>query len=279
MNTTTDININRTISFEMHKPKMATASTGKNGNPWEPRKLSSYKDLTLQPECLSRKMRFQEGDNWVRVVPPLSGSKFEWMMAIHALDFEGGRFAHPKTLRAGAKCVYDEAYEWAKHNCPSGLYTKANKSGVRLLSDPLSLCWIIAEESSQPVARLLVASGYDGSRGGTPGLGWRIWKAIIDHDTSKSPVPDAVHPDTGVRICINKAKVKGNPRPIYTVGVGRQPSPILPLLNAMSPEERALLTPLENVVRILTDEQEWECLAKVMAPDTVNQIKAEITLV
>ncbi len=273
------MNTNRLIAFEMRDNNAASISSAIQGGPWaRPKPESSFLDLAIKPEFHGRKMRFKEGDNWIRVVPALAGSKFEWMMAIQAINFEGGRFAHPKTLTPGAKSVFDLAYGWSKVNAPTGLYCKANKEGVRLLSDPQSLCWVIAEEDSKPVARLLIASGYNGSRGGTAGLGFRVWKEIIEHDTSKSPVPDAIHPDTGLRILVNKQTIKGNPRPVYTVRVGRQPSPILPILNEMESTEISALVPLENVVRTLTVDEEWECLGKVMAPRTAERIRAEVAV-
>jgi len=32
--------------------------------------------------------------------------------------------------------------------------------------------------------------------------------------------------------------------------------------------------PLEDTIRVLTPDEEWQCLAKVMAPSTVEQIRA-----
>lgn len=193
------------------------------------------------------------------------------------LAFEGGRFAHPKTLERGARSVFDEAYQWAKEHCPESLYSKSNKeNGVRLLSDPLFQCWVIAEEDGRSVLRLIQASGYDGSRLGTTGLGYRVWKAIEDHDESGSSIPDAIDPEKGVRVCIEQTLVKGKGRPQYSVRVGRQPAPMGPILEAMDSEEKSILVPLENTIRRLSQEEEWTCLAKVIAPDTVKKIRADV---
>ena len=136
-----------------------------------------YEDRILKPEYNARRFRFESGLNWFRVVPALKASKHGWTLPIHVLEFEGGRFAHPKTLHKGARSVFDHAYAWARENHPESLYCKANKDGARLLTDPMSVVWVIVEEEGKSVARLLLASGYDGSRGGTPGLGYQIWKA------------------------------------------------------------------------------------------------------
>ena len=44
----------------------------------------------------------------------------------------------------------------------------------------------------------------------------------------------------------------------------------------MEADEIAALCPIENVVRELTGEEEWQCLAKVIAPETVALIRASL---
>ena len=141
----------------------------------------------------------------------------------------------------------------------------------------MCLFWaIVVEEGEQPLARLFLGSGYDGSRGGVPGLGYQIWTMTREHDEGGNLVTDAVHPKSGVLLCVDKTQSKSAKYPNYKLRLGRQPAPVDTLLAKMEPEELAALCPLENVVRELTAEEEWHCLAKVVAPETVALIRASL---
>ena len=158
------------------------------------------------------------------------------MMPIHVLKFEDGRCNHPRTHKRNARSVFDRAYSWMKQNHPDGLYSKANKEGgIRLLSDPMSLFWaIIVREGEKPLARLFLGSGYDGARGGAPGLGYDIWQLTRELDEDGKPVADVTNPAEGRMICVEKTMPKGSRYPSYSLRVGRQPAPIADLLAKMS---------------------------------------------
>jgi len=257
------------------------ASPDENNNnettPWVTPKKSTYQDLVLKPEYEARRLRFPLGTTWLRIVPALQSSMHGWMFPIHVLNFEGGRFAHPKTLRKNAKSVFDHAYEWAKEHHPDSLYRKENKTGARFLTDPMCVFWTIVEEGGKHVARLLLASGYDGSRGGVPGLGYQIWRMTRERDESGALVTDAIAPDAGMLVSIEKTQPKGAKYPSYALRLGRQPAPMNALLSKMEAGEVGALCPLENVVRELTHEEEWRCLERVIAPDTVTEIRTSLT--
>ena len=258
-------------------PETDATNNNETTTPWATPKASNYEDMVLKPEYAARRLKFQVGQTWMRIVPAIKSSAHGWMMPIHALNYEGGRFAHPKTHRRNAKSVFDHAYIWTKQNHPDGLYSKANKAGIRLLSDPMSLFWaIVVAEGEKPLARLFLGSGYDGSRGGVPGLGYQIWKMSREHDENGNLVTDAAHPKSGVLVCVEKTKSQSAKYPNYKLRLGRQPAPVDDLLAKMAPEEIAALCPLENVVRELTGEEEWQCLAKVIAPETVALIRASL---
>ena len=245
--------------------------------PWAKPKESNYTDLVLKSEYEARRLRFPVGQTWMRIVPALKTSAHGWMVPIHSLNFEGGRFAHPKTHRRNAKSVFDHAYSWTKQNHPDGLYSKANKAGIRLLSDPVCLFWtVVVQEGEKPLTRLFLGSGYDASRGGVPGIGYQLWKLTREYDEGGNLVTDAVHPKSGVLVCVEKTKSQSAKYPNYKLRLGRQPAPVDNLLAKMDPEEVAALCPLENVVRELSSEEEWQCLAKVIAPETVALIRASL---
>lgn len=238
-------------------------------NPWENRKKSNFEDLILKEEYRSRRLRFEPGITWLRILPAFKSSPFGWMLGVHALSFESGQFAHPKTLHPNARSVWDYAYSWAKENHPQALYSKTNKAGIRLLTDPVCVFWALVEQEGYYVARLFQGSGYDGSRGGAPGLGHQIWKLTRDVDEEGNLVAEPTHPERGVLIGVERTKTKGSQYPSYALRVGRQPAPVADVLGRTSDEEIEVLRPLEQVIHEVTLDEEWQFLAKVMSPEHV----------
>ncbi len=245
-------------------------------SPWAQPRRNTYEDLILKPEYIERTLRFPAGQTWMRIVPALAASMHGWMLPLHVLEFSRGRFCHPRTLKRNAKSAFDHTYAWTKENAPEALYSKTNKSGVRLLTNPMCLFWVLVEQEGKYLARLIQASGYDGSRGGAPGLGHKIWQSCQERDETGARVADVVSAEGGVLIGVEKIQLKGAKYPSYHLTLGRQPRPMADLLQHMEPEERTALCPLENVVRELSDEEEWECLAKLVAPETVKRIRESL---
>ncbi len=255
----------------------ATSTTGAAKSPWASPAKSTYQDLILKPEIASRRLKFASGSTWLRVVPALPGSNSSWLHGIHALQYKGGRHAHPRSITAGARGVADLCYGWLKQHQPESLYSKSNKEGYRLLTDPLSLCWVLVEEGGKPVARLLLVSGYDGSRGGSPGLGHDLWQLTQETDEDGKLLGDPSHSTEGVQICVEKRLTPGARYASYTLKRGRVVAPIQDLLAKMDPEEVAVLTPLEQVIHIPTEEEEWELLGKILDAETIEKIRNSTT--
>lgn len=256
----------------------ATTTTEPSTTLWATPKRITYQDLRIKPEFEARRLRFKEGQNWLRIVPPIKPTDHGWMMPLHVLNFEGGRCNHPKTHQKYAKSCFDAAYGWMKEHQPEGLYTKANKAGARLLTDPGALFWAIIEENGKPVARLFLGSGYDGSRGGAPGLGYEIQKLTKELDENGKFVADVIDPKVGRMICVEKTQPPGAKFPSYSLRRGGQPKPMEALFAEMNPEEVAALCPLDHVARELSEEEEWQCLGKVIAPETVAMIRSDIKI-
>lgn len=246
------------------------------GSPWSSKNSGDFLELILKPDYESKRLRFsvRAGGNWFRIVPGMKASIHGWMMPLHVLSFPGGKVLHPKSLKKSTPSVFDYSYGWMKQHQPEALYSKTNRQGARLLTDPVTLCWVLVEEGGKTVARLLMASGYDGSRGGVPGLGYQIWQASKEMDETGSVVADAIAPEAGLRMCVEKTQPKGAKYPSYNLRVGRQPAPIDPMIAEMDPEEIKALIPLENVVREISEEGQWECLARCLPPSTVAEIRA-----
>jgi hypothetical protein len=252
------------------------ATTTNDTSPWTQPKRSVYQDLILKEEYEERRLKLPIGQTWLRLVPAFQSSPFDWMLAVHAVNFDGGKFAHPKTLRRNARSIFDHAYSWCLANAPESLFSKTNKNGVRLLTDPLSIFWCFLEEEGRTVARLFLASGYDGSRGGVAGLGYQLWKMAHEKDETGTLICDAVNHESGVLVCIEKTQPRGAKYPSYSLRRGRQPAPIADFLSKMDDTEIKALCPLEDVVRELSEEEQWKCLEKVIAPKTVAIIRENL---
>lgn len=243
-------------------------------NPWQRPKSDPFRDLILKEEYRSRRLRFELGQTWLRIVPAVPSSPYLWMLGVHALNVPGTLFSHPRTLRHNARSVFDYAYTWLRENDPAALFSKTNKDGIRLLPDPLSVCWVLVETNGRYVARLIQASGYDGSRGGAPGLGSEILRLTESRDETGELMAEPVHPERGVLIAVNKSKAHGAKYPTYSLTVGRQPAPMSAILEKTDPAEIEAICPLEQVIHEVSGEEEWELLAKVVKPKHLEGIRA-----
>ena len=245
-------------------------------SPWTVPAKSSYQDLILKPEFASRRYKFPTGTTWFRVVPALRDSGKGWMLGVHALQYPGGRHVHPRTITPGAKCVFDHAYGWLNEKRRTTCFPNRTRKDIRLLADPVCLFWMLVEEDGKTVARLLLASGYDGSRGGVPGLGHQIWKLTPRARRGWQSLGNPADPKTGAQICVEKRQNPGARYPSYTLRMGRVPAPIDDMIAKMEPQEVAALTPLEQVVHLPGEEEEWKLLEQVIDAKTVEMIRDSV---
>ena len=253
-----------------------TTSQEREISPWVQPKKSTFNDLILKPEFEGRRLRLPMGESWLRLVPALANSPFTWLFVAHVLCFEGGRFAHPKSLRPNAKSVFDHAYAWIRTNHPDQLFSKENKAGIRLLTDPVCLFWVLIQEEGKWVTRLFQGSGYDGSRGGAPGLGYKIWELSREVDEHGEAMPSITDPKSAVMLRIEKSQPKGAKYPSYHLRRGSIVSPIDDRLATMEAEEVDVLCPIEEVVQGLSEEEQWKCLEKLIHKSWVSQIRESL---
>jgi len=246
-------------------------------SPWaSPAGTSEFQDLLLKPEFVSMRYKFPLGETRIRIVPALRDSMYGWMLGVHALNYPGGRHSHPRTLAKKSSSVFDAAYRWHKENQPDSLYSRKNKGGYKLLSDPVSVFWMLVEEDAKPLPRLFVASGYDGSRGGVAGLGHQIWQLCQTAVQKGDPAGNPLNPESGTHLIITKQKQAGARYPGYSVRLGDDPAPLDQLTAQMDPADLALIQRLEDVVYIPTEEEEWQLLQKAVDPETVRNIRASV---
>jgi len=252
-------------------------STPATIDPWNKPTKPTYLDELLKPEFADRQLRLAEGPNWMRIVPATTTASSDWLLGLHALATPTGKFAHPRTLEPSARSIWDAVYGYLKKHEPGKLFSKANPNGLRLLPNPMSLCWVIsgygADDETPLAVRLLMLSGYSGERGGTPGLGYQLYSMAQDRDETGDLAHNIAGTEDGVQVMIEKIVTKESLYPRYVLRAGRQPCPISGLLAKLPKEEAAVLQPLENVVRWMSEDEQWGRLARLMPASDVATIR------
>lgn len=240
--------------------------------PWDRTAHRIYEDLIFKDEFVDRKLKLETGPNWIRIVPALMESN-NWMLHIPAIAMKHGRFAHPRTLTKGGASVFDRAYKWFVANSPGKLFNNSNPSGHRLLCDSLCAFWCLLENTAGKVEARLFLGSANGSHGGPPGLGFRIWNQVTEPDDDTDAISDPVHPNRGALVCIEKTQPTGTKIPTYRLRVGRQPAPIQSYLDRMEPAEIDALRPIEKTIRELSEDEQWEHLARMVGTDVAARIR------
>ncbi len=242
------------------------STTNSNHNP------QKYQDLVFRPEFEHLRLNFPHGLTWIRILPGLGSSAYGWLLPILALEFPGGRFVHPASFDPNKRSAYDIAHKWFLRHKPHLLCSKINKTGFRLW--PVQLCVFWAIEYSQHdnhSLRLVIESFNDGSKG-LPGLAHEIWRKILERDERGLRMHDALHPNNGVMVSVERRKRKNAP-PLDWVRVGRIPHSVDDLLEKVSPVERELLCPLEQVIQEATIEDQWNYLGQLITPELASHIR------
>lgn len=245
-------------------------------DPWKNKAAKTYCDELLKPDFAGRQLKLKEGENWLRIVPALADSSVGWMMGLHTLATPTGKFAHPKTYKPTTRGVWSDVYGHLSKTDPGKLYSKANRDGLRLLPSPMTLFWVITGggegDEQTTAARLLLSSGYSGKRGGSPGLGSQILTMAQERDKDGELYQDIIGVN-GVQICIEKIASKESQFCRYKLRTGRKLLPIDELVASLPDSEAEALQPLENVVRHMSDDEQWERLARILPEPEVAAIR------
>ena len=249
---------------------------GKHKAPWDRTVRSPYEDLIFKDELADKKLILKNGQNWIRVVPALAGSD-NWMTHVTAVAMHHGRFPHPRTFEKGRECVFERAYEWFAANAPEQLYNRSNPEGHRLLCDNLCAFWCLLENKAGGVeSRLFLGSSRKGSPKNEAGLGRRIWQMMTEPDHDVDAITDPLNPEHGAMICIDKTQAPRAKYPVYHLRVGRQAGPIQNLFDRMESSEFKLLRPIEQTIRELSEDEQYEHLVRVVGADTASEIRSSI---
>ncbi len=236
-------------------------------------KSSTYEDLVLVEGYRKYRHRFEPGKTKIRLLPALMGGG-NWMLQIPTLQNQNGRHADPRTVQVGVRSVFDLAFSHMKEKCPTRLFSRANKTGIRLLPSPMSLCWAIVEDSNGIKLRLVLHSFYDGSRGGANGLGNTIYNLVLQAGEKCNLPGHPLNPADGVSLIVERIGGSETKYPSYRVTLADDRGPLQPILDRISEVEHNMLCPVEEIIHILKPEDEWRLLAKVVGDDLAAEIRA-----
>ena len=85
---------------------------------------------------------------------------------------------------------------------------------------------------------------------------------------------NAVDPGKGFQICIEKIQNTGSRYPGYTLSIDKTSTPADDLIEIMDPDEVEAIIPLDSVVNIPSEEEEWKLLENVVDADTIGEIRS-----
>ncbi len=256
--------------------KFAPASGHPLKAPWKLTTRPADEDLIFKDGFT--KLKLENGPNWFRVVPPMMEAD-NWMAYVPVVEMGHGRYVHPSAFRENAKSAFDLAENWYKANAPEEWNSRDNPSGHRFRRRSQAACWCLVENKAGGVhARLFLGSTFEGGgKNGSPaGLGHRLWVKLTEPDPDVDAIADPVDSMEGTMICVEKEQEKGARYPVCHVRVGRRASPIQDLLDRMEPAEFDLLRPVEDTLRELSEEEEWEHLGRVIGGKMADLIRSTV---
>lgn len=230
-----------------------------------------YQDIIFRPEFENLRLNFSRGVTWLRILPGLGGSA--WFFPIQTLEFPGGRFVHPASFDPNRRSVYDVAHKWFLRNRPYLLHSKTNKTGFRLWPKLLCAFWAIEYSEREKLSLRLVLESFNDRSKGQPGLAYEVWRKIFEKDENNLLMGDALHPKNGVMISIERRKRKRPHAPLDWIRMGRIPCSVDAMMEKVSPAERNLLRPLEQVTHHPTTEEQWDYLGRLVTPELAKRIR------
>jgi hypothetical protein len=240
-------------------PKEKTESSG-----------SGFRNLIFKGEAWKLGMKFTKPVTWLRFLPPIAGSKYNWLLRLEVFKDKGGvSFVSPRTFDPKAKDPFYLASKWLKEHKPELLSNRdTNPGGFKLWASPVGVAWCIereAEEGSR--LRIFNSSLYDGVRGGTPGLGANIQRLADTVDTEPGSETlgqkiygDITAPDSGRLVKVDKSKTEKAEYASYTPSIGKNPAPLSDCLGVLTDDEHNSLEPIENLIYVPTEIEIHEIL-------------------
>jgi len=245
----------------------------------------AFRDLVFKEEYKGRKCRFGQGLTWLRFLPAVKPSVYDWMMPVDIhRDINGVTFASPRSLDSNVQTPFDIARMWLyKHNKGALSSRDKNPNGLRLYSQRYGIAWAIEEAAPEGQRlKLFYASLYDGVRGGTTGLGYNVRREADarDNEPGSPTVGQLIHgdvtdPTSGRLVKVERAPTEKNEYASYKAGIGKNPAPVEHFLNLLTDEEMELITPLENTIYIPSEQEMLDILKRYIGDEFYEQIFTE----
>jgi hypothetical protein len=244
-----------------------------------------YEDYTYREGYAELQLKFQQKITWLRFLPAIKGTQYEWILPFNVYKAPEGQthptFVDPKSFEK--PCVWDYAQNWFRKNAPEQLQKRdVNPHGFKLRSTPRGLAWVLVSgNESGNILKLLNVSTYDGSYGGTTGLGHSIkQEAFLRDNEPGSPTAgelihgDITEPEKGKLVCIEKSipETGDTKYASYTARIGKSDAPLSDLYEKLTDEEVDKLTILENVIRIPSEDEQKHYLRQYIGDSWYNKI-------
>ena len=262
--------MSRDISFvnnsKTAKPVLEQTSSGDESK-------SKYEDYTYRDGYKELQLKFNQKITWLRFLPPIKGTEYGWLMPFNVFKAVEGQshptFVDPESF--GKPSVWAQARAWFAKNAKDQLMKKdINPNGFKLRSTPRGLAWaIVSDAQSGESLRLLNTSLYDGKYGGSTGLGFDIIKnaEVRDNEPGSPTMGELVHgditaPEKGKLVCIEKSvpEVGETKYASYSARIGKTDAPLQTYLDKLTDGEYDKLAPLEQVLRIPSEEEQKQYL-------------------
>lgn len=235
-------------------------------------KEAGFRDIICKEEYRDVNIKFRTGLTWLRFLPRVKGSLYDWMMPLDVhQDVGGTSFASPKTFDQNAPSVFEAARLWFRRNHPETLSNKdTNPNGFKLWAKRVGVSWVIEEQAPEGERlRLLIRSLYDGGRGGSTGLSYNIRREADSRDNEPgSPTAGAlIHgditaPEEGRLVKVERLVAEKNEFANYKIGIGKNPAPIGHFMAQLTEKENNLIVPLENTIYLPDEEEQKEILRR-----------------
>jgi hypothetical protein len=257
-------------------------NVGKSPDPISKSREITFRDIVIKEKYKNRKAKFGTGITWLRFLPAIKPSQYDWMMPVEIYkDIKGVTFASPKSLDSNTPCCFDTARMWLQRNNKAVLKSKdRNPNGLHLYPMRHGISWVIEESAPEGERlKLFLGSLYDGSRGGTTGLAYNIRHEADtrDNEPGSPTLGELVHgditdPKAGRLIKVERNVADKSEYASYKIGVGKNPAPVEALIDSLTDEERELVVPLEKVIYVPTEEEQHDLLRRYIGDELYFQI-------
>lgn len=260
-------------------------NAGKAPDPINKTRELSFRDLTFKDEYKTRVTKFTQGLTWLRFLPAIKGSVYDWMMPLEIHQDVGGvTFVSPKTFDSNALSAFDIARIWFQRNNRAVLASKdTNPNGFRLYPKRAGISWVVEEAAPEGERlKLFYRSLYDGTRGGSTGLAYNVRREADARDNEPgSPTAgelihgDITDPNAGRQVKIERSLGEKSEYANYKVGIGKNTAKIEHFLAQLTDDESNLIIPLERTLHIPSDEEVKDILRRYIGDGFYREIFTE----